>query len=71
MEEVLEVNTIRALRQRYRPLAIKRKRIEEPFVWMKTVGGLPNTRLCGRDLVEWFFVLTAAATISFLAFPRP
>ncbi len=28
---------------------------------MKTVGGLRKTRHCGRDLVEWFFVLTAAA----------
>jgi hypothetical protein len=39
----------------------KRKRIEEPFGWMKTVGGLRKTRHCGRELVEWFFVLTAAA----------
>jgi transposase len=40
---------------------IKRKRIEEPFGWMKTVGGLRKTRHRGRSLVEWFFVLTAAA----------
>ncbi len=39
----------------------KRKRIEEPFGWMKTVGGLRKTRHRGRPLVEWFFVLTAAA----------
>ena len=39
----------------------KRKRIEEPFGWMKTVGGLRKTRHRGRELVEWFFVLTAAA----------
>jgi transposase len=38
-----------------------RKRIEEPFGWMKTVGGLRKTRHRGRGLVEWFFVLTAAA----------
>jgi hypothetical protein len=31
--------------------------IEEPFGWMKTVGGLRKTRHCGR----WFFVLTATA----------
>ena len=37
------------------------KRIEEPFGWMKTVGGLRKTRHRGRGLVEWFFVLTAAA----------
>lgn len=40
---------------------IKRKRIEEPFGWMKTVAPLRKTRHCGRRLVEWFFVLTAAA----------
>ena len=40
---------------------IKRKRVEEPFGWMKTVGGLRKTRHRGRALVEWFFVLTAAA----------
>ena len=40
---------------------IKRKQIEEPFGWMKTVGGLRKTRHCGRELVDWFFVLTAAA----------
>lgn len=40
---------------------IKRKRIEEPFGWMKTVGGLRKTRHRGRPLVEWLFVLTAAA----------
>jgi len=39
---------------------IKRKRIEEPFGWIKTIGGLRKTRHRGRDLVEWFFVLTAA-----------
>ena len=45
----------------YRISTIKRKRIEEPFGWMKTVGGLRKTRHCGRGLVQWFFVLTAAA----------
>ena len=45
----------------YRISTIKRKRIEEPFGWMKAVGGLRKTRHCGRALVEWFFVLTAAA----------
>jgi transposase len=39
----------------------KRKRIEEPFGWMKTVGVMRKTRHRGRKLVEWFFVLTAAA----------
>ena len=45
----------------YRLSTISRKRIEEPFGWMKTVGGLRKTRHCGRALVEWFFVLTASA----------
>ena len=45
----------------YRISTIKRKRIEEPFGWMKTVGGLRKTRHRGRGLVEWFFMLTAAA----------
>src|SRR5205823_11101742 len=45
----------------YRISTIKRKRIEEPFGWIKTVGGLRKTRHRGRALVEWFFVLTAAA----------
>lgn len=45
----------------YRLSTIIRKRIEEPFGWIKTVGGLRKTRHCGRDLVEWFYVLTATA----------
>jgi transposase len=45
----------------YRISTIKRKRIEEPFGWMKTIGGLRKTRHRGRGLVEWFFVLTAVA----------
>jgi transposase len=45
----------------YRISTIKRKRIEEPFGWMKTIGGLRKTRHRGRSLVKWFFVLTAAA----------
>jgi IS5 family transposase len=40
---------------------IKRKRIEEPFGWIKTTGGLRKTRHRGRRLVEWFFIFTAAA----------
>ena len=45
----------------YRLSTISRKRIEEPFGWMKTVGGLRKTRHCGRPLVQWFFVLAATA----------
>jgi transposase len=39
----------------------RRKCIEECFGWIKTIGGLRKTRHCGRALVEWLFVLTAAA----------
>lgn len=39
----------------------KRARIEEPFGWMKTVAGFRKTRHRGRRLVDWLFVLTAAA----------
>jgi transposase len=49
---------------RHRSYAIsmnKRKQIEEPFGWMKTIGGMRKARHCGRELVEWFFVFTAAA----------
>jgi transposase len=45
----------------YRISTIKRKRIEEPFGWIKTIGGLRKTKHRGRDLVQWFFVLTATA----------
>jgi transposase len=45
----------------YRISTVKRKRIEEPFGWIKTVGGLRKTRHRSRGLVEWFFVLTTAA----------
>jgi IS5 family transposase len=45
----------------YRISTVKRKQIEEAFGWIKTVGGLRKTRHRGRALVEWFFVLTAAA----------
>jgi transposase len=38
-----------------------RKRIEEAFGWIKTVGGLRKTRHCGTERVGWMFTLTAAA----------
>ena len=38
-----------------------RKRIEEVFGWVKTVGGLRKTRHCGTTLVGWMFTLAAAA----------
>jgi transposase len=38
-----------------------RKRIEEAFGWIKTVGGLRKTRHRGTARVGWCFTLTAAA----------
>ncbi len=38
-----------------------RKRLEEIFGWMKTVGNLRKTRHRGKDRVGWVFTLTAAA----------
>jgi transposase len=39
----------------------KRKRVEEIFGWMKTVGALRKTRHRGRDRVNWVFTFAAAA----------
>ena len=39
----------------------KRKRIEEVFGWIKTVGTLRKTRHRGLETVEWIFTFTAAA----------
>ncbi len=39
----------------------KRKRIEEVFGWMKTVGGMRKTHHRGTARVGWMFTLTAAA----------
>jgi len=38
----------------------KRKRIEECFGWMKTVGGMRKTRHRGTERVGWMFIFTAA-----------
>jgi hypothetical protein len=38
-----------------------RKRIEEAFGWIKTIGGLRKIRHRGRDKVRWTFTPTAAA----------
>ncbi|MGE0418708.1 MAG: IS5 family transposase [Acetobacteraceae bacterium] len=38
-----------------------RKRIEEPFGWIKSAAGFRKTRHRGRELVGWMFTLTAAA----------
>lgn len=39
----------------------KRKRIEEIFGWMKTIGGMRKLRHRGLELVGWMFTLSAAA----------
>jgi transposase len=39
----------------------KRKRVEQGFGWMKTVGGLRKLRHRGGPLVTWIFTFTAAA----------
>jgi len=38
-----------------------RKRIEEAFGWMKTIGGQEKTKFQGCDRVGWAFTFTAAA----------
>jgi transposase len=39
----------------------KRKRIEEIFGWLKTIGGLRKTRHRGAALVNWMFTFSLAA----------
>jgi Transposase DDE domain len=38
-----------------------RKRIEEAFGWIKTVGGQETSRFRGRERVGWAFTFAAAA----------
>lgn len=38
-----------------------RKRIEEPFGWIKEAGGFRQTKHRGRERVRWMFTLRAAA----------
>jgi transposase len=45
----------------YKVSQIKRKRIEEVFGWLKTVGMLRKTRHRGVHKVGWVFTFTAAA----------
>jgi IS5 family transposase len=39
----------------------KRKRIEQVFGWLKTVGGFRKLRLIGLSKVEWLFTFATAA----------
>ncbi len=45
----------------YKISQTKRKRVEEPFGWMKTYGLLGKLRHRGRENVDWLFRLTATA----------
>jgi len=45
----------------YRQSQTIRKRIEEVFGWLKTVGGLRKSRFVGREKLEFQFMLTLAA----------
>ena len=45
----------------YRISQAKRYRVEKPFGWMKTVGGLRKVKLRGRENLWWLFTFTAAA----------
>jgi hypothetical protein len=47
-----------------------RKRIEEAFGWMKTVGGLRKTTLRGLLRVDWAFSFVAAA-YNLVRAPKP
>jgi hypothetical protein len=38
----------------------KRKRIEESFGWMKTIGILKKVKLRGLEKVSWLFTFVAA-----------
>ena len=38
----------------------KRKRVEEVFGWLKTIGLLRQTRYRGRERVSWMFTFAAA-----------
>jgi len=45
----------------YRTSQTIRKRIEECFGWLKTVGGLRKSRFVGREKLDFHFLLVAAA----------
>ena len=44
----------------YQVSLLVRKRIEEAFGWMKTIGGQRKTRYRGTPRVGWMFTLAAA-----------
>ena len=57
-------STIDGRTTRHRGYAIsqrKRKRVEEIFGWLKTVGGLRKTRHRGIARVGWMFTFALAA----------
>jgi hypothetical protein len=46
----------------YKTSRQKRKRVEEIFGWMKTVGGMRKLRHRGLKLADWMFTLAAATS---------
>ena len=57
----LTINGRTARHQGYATSFRIRKRIEEAFGWMKTIGGMRRPMLRGTDRVGWSFTLVAAA----------
>jgi len=47
----------------------KRKRVEEIFGWLKTVGGMRKLRHRGVELVGWMFTFFARRTATLLPDP--
>lgn len=45
----------------YKMSQVKRKRIEEVFGWMKTIGSMRKVKLKGLPRISWLFDLNAAA----------
>jgi hypothetical protein len=45
----------------YRTSQRIRKRIEEGFGWLKTIGGLHKSRFVGREKTDWAFTFAVAA----------
>ena len=47
----------------------KRRRVEEIFGWLKTVGGMRKLRYRGVELVGWVFTFFARRTATLLPDP--
>ena len=51
----------------YAKSQVRRKKVEQPFGWMKCVGLMRKLRHVGRELAQWQF-LWAAATYNLVLF---